>query len=85
MPFAVVCLVLALAVFTIELIGSQKPFQQDKTGSPSWAVPAADYKHGNYEKVKAATGKVNLGYNFPNDLPNRLPIPAYEDFKNSKN
>jgi hypothetical protein len=85
MPFAAVALVLALAVFTIELIGAQKPFMQDKTGSPSWAVPDSDYKHGNYEKIKAATGEVNLGYNFPADLPARLPIPTYKQYKDSKN
>jgi hypothetical protein len=86
MPFAAIAMVLALGAFAVELLGSQKVFTQDSTGSPSFAVPEADYAGKNrYEKKKRATGEWDLAYKFQPVMENdTMKIETYEEFKDRK-
>lgn len=66
-PFASICLVLAIAVLAIELITSGRVFMQDKTASPSWAVPngfPGDEKE-RYHKFNPTTGVLAPNFKAP--------------------
>lgn len=83
LPFAVICLILALAAFAIELLSS-KWLAQDETGSPSVGVPHHDYGHGRYENFRKSTQEVDLNWDFTEDRLSDLPIETYQEFKGKK-
>ena len=67
-PFAAIALVLAIAVLVIELLTSQRVFMQDKTGSPSFAVPM---EQNRYHR-ETATGDLTPTFKAP-AIPDYVP------------
>ena len=83
MPFAAICVLLALVAFAVEMLGSDRFFKQDANGAPSFAVPAANFKGKNgYEKVMRGTEEVTLTHKFPESIKNgALKIEGYDEYK----
>jgi hypothetical protein len=85
MPFAAIAAVLALVAFAVEFLGSDRFMKQDKNGSPSFAVPEANFSGKNkYEEVPRSTGEVKLTRRFPDVARDGvLKIQSYDDYKSA--
>jgi len=55
-PFAIICLVLAVAVLALNILTSERVFQQDSKGEPGFAVPES--RNPYHSKAGVAKFKV---------------------------